>query len=96
VGVDVPVERLRADYDAVLLAGGAGHPRDLPVPGRELQGIHYAMDYLTLQNRRNEGDHIPDSDFVTAKGKHVIIIGGGDTGADCLGTAHRQGALTVH
>jgi len=96
VGVDVPMARLRADYDAILLAGGAGQPRDLPVPGRELKGIHFAMDYLTLQNRRNEGDHIPDSEFITAKDKHVIIIGGGDTGADCLGTAHRQGAMAVH
>ena len=96
VGVDVAVSRLRADYDAVLLAGGAGQPRDLPVPGRELAGIHFAMEYLTLQNRRNEGDEIPDSAFITAKDKHVIIIGGGDTGADCLGTAHRQGARAVH
>ncbi len=96
VGVDVLAERLRADYDAILLAGGAGQPRDLPVPGRDLKGIHFAMDYLTLQNRRNEGDSIPESEFITAKDKHVIIIGGGDTGADCLGTAHRQGALAVH
>jgi len=96
VGVDLPAERLRGDFDAVLLAGGAGQPRDLPVPGRELQGIHFAMDYLTLQNRRNEGDAISDADFVSAQGKHVIIIGGGDTGADCLGTAHRQRAKSVH
>jgi glutamate synthase (NADPH/NADH) small chain len=96
VGVDVPVARLRADYDAILLAGGAGHPRDLPVPGRELKGIHFAMDYLTLQNRRNEGDDIPEAEFISAKDKNVVIIGGGDTGADCLGTAHRQGALAVH
>ncbi len=96
VGVDLPAERLRGDFDAVLLAGGAGQPRDLPVPGRELQGIHFAMDYLTLQNRRNEGDAISDADFVSAQGKHVIIIGGGDTGADCLGTAHRQRARSVH
>jgi glutamate synthase (NADPH) small chain len=96
VGVDVPASRLRDDYDAVLLAGGAGQPRDLPVPGRELSGIHFAMEYLTLQNKRCEGDHIPDADFITAQGKHVIIIGGGDTGADCLGTAHRQGAASVH
>src|SRR4029079_5709776 len=96
VGVDVRVERLRADYDAILLAGGAGQPRDLPVPGRELRGIHFAMEYLTLQNRRNEGDAIADSEFITAKDKNVVIIGGGDTGADCLGTAHRQGALAVH
>ena len=96
VGVDLPVARLRGDFDAVLLAGGAGQPRDLPVPGRDLAGIYFAMDYLTLQNRRNEGDVINDADFVSAKGKHVVIIGGGDTGADCLGTAHRQRARSVH
>jgi glutamate synthase (NADPH/NADH) small chain len=96
VGVDVTADRIRADYDAVLLAGGAGHPRDLPVPGRELKGIHFAMEYLTLQNRRCEGDHIPDEEFITAADKHVVIIGGGDTGADCLGTVHRQGARSVH
>ena len=96
VGVDLTADRLRRDYDAVLLAGGAEKPRDLPVPGRELQGIHFAMEYLTLQNRRNEGDAIADADFISAEGKHVIIIGGGDTGADCLGTAHRQKAASVH
>jgi len=96
VGVDVTAARLRRDYDAVLLAGGAEKPRDLPVPGRELEGIHFAMEYLTLQNRRNEGDVVPDSEFISAEGKHVIIIGGGDTGADCLGTAHRQKAKSVH
>jgi glutamate synthase (NADPH/NADH) small chain len=96
VGVDVPASRLRDDYDAVLLAGGAGQPRDLPVPGRELKGVHFAMDYLTLQNKRCEGDEVPDAEFITAQGKHVIIIGGGDTGADCLGTAHRQGAASIH
>jgi glutamate synthase (NADPH/NADH) small chain len=96
VGVDLTAERLRRDYDAVLLAGGAEKPRDLPVPGRELKGIHFAMEYLTLQNRRNEGDVIADADFISAEGKHVIIIGGGDTGADCLGTAHRQKAASVH
>jgi glutamate synthase (NADPH/NADH) small chain len=96
VGVDVSASRLRADFDAVLLAGGAGQPRDLVVPGRELKGIHFAMDYLTLQNRQCEGDAVPDEDVITAKDKHVVIIGGGDTGADCLGTAHRQGALAVY
>ena len=96
IGVDIPVGRIRGDFDAVLLAAGAGQPRDLPVPGRDLQGIHFAMDYLTLQNRRCEGDSIPDAGFITAQDKHVVIIGGGDTGADCLGTAHRQGALAVH
>ena len=73
-----------------------GQPRDLPVPGRELGGIHFAMEYLTLQNRRNEGDTIPDAEFISAEGRHVIIIGGGDTGADCLGTSHRQKAKSVH
>ena len=96
VGVDLPVDELRRQFDAVVLAGGATAARDLRVPGRELAGVHYAMEYLPLQNRRNEGDAIPDDRFITAKDKHVIIIGGGDTGADCLGTAHRQGARSVH
>jgi len=96
VGVNVPVEKLRKAFDAILLAGGATLPRDLKVPGRELNGIHFAMDYLTLQNRRCQGEGIPDEGFITAKGKRVVIIGGGDTGADCLGTVHRQGALSVH
>jgi glutamate synthase (NADPH/NADH) small chain len=95
IGTDVPLKRLRSDYDAVLLAAGAEQPRDLKVPGRELQGIHFAMEYLTLSNRRCEGDVIPDDEFISAAGKHVVIIGGGDTGADCLGTAHRQGAKAV-
>ena len=95
VGVDVPVSRLRSDYDAVLLAGGAGAPRDLKVPGRELKGIHFAMEYLTLSNKRCEGDVIPDEQFISAEGKHVVIIGGGDTGADCLGTVHRQRGRSV-
>jgi glutamate synthase (NADPH/NADH) small chain len=87
---------VRRQFDAVVLAGGATAARDLKVPGRELAGVHYAMEYLPLQNRRNQGDAIPDDRFITAKDKHVIIIGGGDTGADCLGTAHRQGARSVH
>jgi glutamate synthase (NADPH/NADH) small chain len=95
VGSDVPLDRLRGDFDAVLLAAGAGQPRDLLVPGRELAGVHFAMEYLTLQNRRCEGDLIAEDRFITAAGKHVVIIGGGDTGADCLGTAHRQGARSV-
>jgi glutamate synthase (NADPH/NADH) small chain len=95
VGVNVSVEELRRDFDALLLAGGATQPRDLPIPGRELDGIHFAMDYLPLQNKRCEGDVIPEEKFITAKGKKVVIIGGGDTGADCLGTAHRQGAVSV-
>src|SRR5262245_35227995 len=96
IGVNVPVEELRVHFDAIVLAGGSTAPRDLPVPGRELPGIHFAMEYLTLQNRRNEGDQIPDTGFISAKDKDVIIIGGGDTGADCLGTAHRQGARSIH
>jgi glutamate synthase (NADPH/NADH) small chain len=96
VGVTTPVETLRREFDALLLAGGACAPRDLPIPGRELGGIHFAMDFLTLQNRRCEGDHIPDEAFISAAGKHVVIIGGGDTGADCLGTVHRHGARSVH
>jgi glutamate synthase (NADPH/NADH) small chain len=96
VGVTLAVDELRRDFEAVVLAGGATAPRDLQVPGRELTGIHFAMEYLPLQNRRNEGDSIPEDRFITARGKHVIIIGGGDTGADCLGTAHRQGARSVH
>jgi len=95
VGETLPVETLRREFQAVVLAGGAEWPRDLQIPGRELGGIHFAMDYLTLQNRRCEGDSIPDADFITAEDKNVVIIGGGDTGADCLGTAHRQGARSV-
>jgi len=96
VGVTVPVADLRSQFDAIVLAGGATQPRDLPVPGRDLQGIHFAMEYLTLQNRRSAGDAVPDAEFITAHGKRVVIIGGGDTGADCLGTAHRQGAASIH
>src|SRR3990172_2775253 len=95
VGETLPVASLSKDFDAIVLAGGAEWPRDLQIPGRELSGIHFAMDYLTLQNRRSEGDTVPERDFITAKDKNVVIIGGGDTGADCLGTAHRQGARSV-
>ncbi len=96
IGVDVPATELNRDFDALLLAGGSSCPRDLMIEGRELGGIHFAMDYLTVQNRRCEGDAIPSDQFITAKGKRVVIIGGGDTGADCLGTVHRQGARSVH
>lgn len=96
VGVDVSADDLRRDYDAVLLATGAEKPRDLEIPGRELKGVHFAMDYLTQQNRRGAGDVIYSPEEITAYGKRVIIIGGGDTGADCLGTAHRQKATSVH
>jgi glutamate synthase (NADPH/NADH) small chain len=89
VGVDITAEQLRSDFDAVVLAGGATDWRDLPIPGRELDGIHQAMEFLPPANRHGA------SSPVTAAGKHVVIIGGGDTGADCLGTAHRQGAASV-
>jgi len=94
VGVNVSVDELRANFDAVVLAGGATQARDLPVPGRELDGIHFAMDYLPQQNRRVAGDTITEME-ITAKGKHVVILGGGDTGSDCHGTALRQGAISV-
>ncbi len=103
VGVNVPVESLTEDYDAILLCGGAEQPRDLPIPGRELKGIHFAMEFLPQQNRRNEGDSeeallasMKAAGSILATGKRVVIIGGGDTGADCLGTSHRQGAKSVH
>jgi glutamate synthase (NADPH) small chain len=93
VGTDVTVEQLRSQFDAVVLAGGATAARDLPAPGRELNGVHQAMEFLPWANRVQQGD-IPEPP-ITAEGKHVVIIGGGDTGADCLGTAHRQGAASV-
>jgi glutamate synthase (NADPH/NADH) small chain len=94
VGVNLPAADLRRDFQAILLAGGAERPRDLKVPGRELAGIHFAMEFLPQQNRRAEGDEVPDQ--ILATGKRVVIIGGGDTGADCLGTSHRQRAASVH
>jgi glutamate synthase (NADPH/NADH) small chain len=90
------LETLRKEYDAVMLTMGAEAPRDIPIPGRELKGIHYAMDYLTQQNKRVAGDSEDKSQAILAAGKHVIIIGGGDTGADCLGTAHRHKCASVH
>ena len=94
VGVDVTVDQLREDYDAVVLAGGATQWRDLPIPGRELEGIYQAMEFLPPSNKVQEGDL--DEHPFSAKDKHVIIIGGGDTGADCLGTSHRHGAASIH
>jgi glutamate synthase (NADPH/NADH) small chain len=94
IGVNVPVERLMDDYCVLVLAAGAEQPRDLSVPGRDLGGIHFAMDYLTQSNKRNSGYPEPDHPIVAA-GKHVVVIGGGDTGSDCIGTAHRQGAASV-
>jgi glutamate synthase (NADPH/NADH) small chain len=98
VGVDVSVARLMDDYDVLVLAGGAELPRDLDVPGRELDGVHFAMDFLAQQNRRNAGDgeeKAAPGGAISAVGKHVVVIGGGDTGSDCIGTANRQGALSV-
>jgi glutamate synthase (NADPH/NADH) small chain len=96
VGVNYPVDELRKNFDAIALCGGATQPRDLQIPGRDLHGIHFAVDYLRMQNRRNAGDVISEKSFITAKEKRVVILGGGDTGADCLGTAHRQGAKIIH
>jgi glutamate synthase (NADPH) small chain len=96
VGRQVPVEDLRASFDALLLTGGAEAPRDLPVPGRELNGIHFAMEYLPQQNKRCLGDRLDPAADILATGKRVVIIGGGDTGADCLGTTHRQKPASVH
>ena len=97
VGVDITADELRKQFDAICLAGGAMKARELPVPGRELQGVHLAMPYLTQQNRLNAGDTLaPGEERITAEGRRVVIIGGGDTGSDCLGTVHRQGALEVH
>ena len=96
VGVDIPVAGLRRKFDAMLLAGGAEQPRDLKVPGRALKGIHFAMDFLRQQNRRCTGDRIDSSEDILATGKRVVILGGGDTGADCLGTSLRQRALSIH
>ncbi|MEZ5356820.1 MAG: glutamate synthase subunit beta [Bryobacteraceae bacterium] len=93
VGANVAVDDLRLEYDAILLSGGAETPRNLPVPGRDLEGIHYAMEFLPQQNQRVAGDDVPDQ--ILATGKHVVIIGGGDTGADCVGTSNRQKAASV-
>jgi glutamate synthase (NADPH) small chain len=93
VGVDVTVEELRSEFDAVVLAGGATAWRDIPVPGREVEGVYQAMEFLPWANHVQQGDI--DAPPITAAGKNVVIIGGGDTGADCLGTSHRQGALSV-
>ncbi|MBX7148211.1 glutamate synthase subunit beta [bacterium] len=94
VGVDITADQLKKDFDAVALCGGSTIPRDLPIPGREFKNIHFAMEYLTRQNRLNAGMEVKDA--INVKDKNVIIIGGGDTGADCLGTAHRQGAKSIH
>lgn len=95
IGKDIPASQLLEDFDAVVLAGGSEHPRDLAVPGRELAGVHFAMDFLPLQNKRNAGDTLPEQANLLATGKHVIVIGGGDTGSDCIGTSGRQGAASI-
>jgi glutamate synthase (NADPH/NADH) small chain len=94
VGIDVTADQLRAEYDAIVIAAGATQSRDLPVPGRELKGIHYAMEFLPQQNKVVAGDKVEGQ--IRADGKKVIILGGGDTGSDCLGTSNRHGAVSVH
>ena len=96
VGHSLPVSDLQEQFDAIVLAGGSEQPRDLKIPGRELKGIHFAMEYLPQQNKRCLGDTLDPAGDILANGKHVVIIGGGDTGADCLGTAHRQKPASVH
>ncbi len=96
VGTDIGADEILASFDAVCLCGGATQPRDLPIEGRTLGGIHFAMDYLTGQNRRVAGDRVDEAAFLGARDRDVIIIGGGDTGADCLGTVHRHGCRSVH
>lgn len=95
IGLDIPVQKLISDYDAVVLCGGAEHPRDLPIPGRDLEGVYFAMQFLTQQNRLCLGQKISDHDRISAEGKNVVVIGGGDTGSDCVGTSIRQGAKSV-
>ncbi len=95
IGCDIPVQTLMDGYDAIVLAGGAELPRNLPVPGRDLEGVHFAMEFLPQQNKRNAGDSIPGTIAISAKDKHVLVIGGGDTGSDCIGTSIRQGAAHV-
>ena len=95
VGRDITAADLRKEYNAIVLAIGSRVPRDLPVEGRELPGVHFAMDFLTQQNRRVAGDVVDESEAILATGKHVVVLGGGDTGSDCIGTSHRQGAKSV-
>jgi glutamate synthase (NADPH/NADH) small chain len=95
VGGTKPITELERDHDAVVLTGGSEKPRDLPIPGRDLHGVEFAMNFLTQQNRRVSGEDLGDVEPILAGGKHVIVIGGGDTGSDCIGTSFRQGALSV-
>ena len=96
VGKDIPADQLRRDFDAICLTGGSTIARDLPIPGRELDGVHFAMEYLTQQNRVLAGQTVAPSERIHAEGKRVLVLGGGDTGSDCVGTAHRQGAEVVY
>ncbi len=95
VGDNISAADLLNDFDAVALTGGSEQPRDLPVPGRELDGVHFAMEFLSQQNDRNAGVDVPEEIAISAKGKHVVVIGGGDTGSDCVGTSRRQGAASI-
>lgn len=95
IGKNISVEELENDFDAIVLCIGSTDARDLPIPGRDNAGVHFAMDFLRPNNKRVAGDDIPDSDFISAKDKHVIVIGGGDTGSDCVGTSNRHGAASI-
>lgn len=95
IGVTMKAKTLLDEFDAVVLAGGSEHPRDLPIEGRDLRGVHFAMDFLPQQNRRNSGEPLQNIEPILAGGKHVVVIGGGDTGSDCIGTSFRQGAISV-
>ena len=95
VGKDISIDEIKNQYDAVVLTGGSEHPRDLPIEGRELDGVHFAMDFLPQQNRRVSNEAISFTKELSAKDKDVIVIGGGDTGSDCIGTSIRQGAKSV-
>lgn len=95
IGVDIPARKMVDEFNAVVLTGGSEKPRDLPIPGRELKGVHFAMDFLRKNSRLVQGDYVPDDEFISAKGKHVVVIGGGDTGSDCIGTSTRHGAESV-
>jgi len=95
IGVDIPARKLVDEFHAVVLTGGSEQPRDLPVPGRELNGVYFAMDFLRQNNHRVQGDDVSEEAEILATGKHVLVIGGGDTGSDCIGTSIRQGAASV-
>ena len=95
IGITIPIEEIQEKFDAVVLTGGAEHPRDMPVPGRELPGVHFAMEFLTQQNRRLNSEPLGEGPEIMASGKHVVVIGGGDTGSDCVGTSNRHGAASV-